>query len=186
MCRKIWTVLKKNDLSLRFNPSVSEDKRIQVSGNTYRKNAEVVALQGLEHIGNSSLQSSIDEDPIAEVIQQNDPQGVHVACHPWHEATAVKPTSHVSWSYFSFLEGAHFSVAQSHWGSDHRRPRRWGRRWWRNLPALADQSSLLLPSETGKSYSRNKTAWSRRSGPQQDLVKEAVSILKQAPFSPLN
>lgn len=67
-----------SDSSFSFNPS--EDQRIRVGGNTYRKHAEVVALQGLEHIGDASLQAPVDEDAVAEVIQQDDPQGVHVAC----------------------------------------------------------------------------------------------------------
>lgn len=142
--------LQQTRLLLNFG-GISEDKIINDSGNTYRKNTEVFALQGFEHICNSSLQSSIDEDPITEVIQQNDPQGVHVTCHRWHKTTVVEGKSYMPWSQFSILQGAHFSVAQSRLGSVHWTPRRWVQRWCRSLPAVADQSGLLLPSETGKS-----------------------------------
>lgn len=51
-----------------------------ISGGTYRFNLQVFALEGFEQIGNSSFQSSIDEDSITEVVQKNGPQSIYITC----------------------------------------------------------------------------------------------------------
>lgn len=46
---------------------------------TYRHDLQVVALERLQQIGHASFQSSIDEDAITEVVQQNGPQSIQIA-----------------------------------------------------------------------------------------------------------
>lgn len=56
---------------------------------TYKHNLQVVALEGFEQIGDSSLQSSIDEDTITEMVQQNGSQSVQITCQWQHKANVI-------------------------------------------------------------------------------------------------
>lgn len=51
---------------------------------TYRHNLQVVALEGFKQIGNSSLEPSIDEDAITEVVQQYGSQSSQITCQ-WEQ-----------------------------------------------------------------------------------------------------
>ena len=47
--------------------------------NTHKQQSEVAALQRLEQVCDSCLQTSADEDAVAEVIQQDGSEGVDVS-----------------------------------------------------------------------------------------------------------
>lgn len=47
---------------------------------TYGQNLQVAALESLEEVGDSTFQSTIDEDAIAEVVKQYEPQSVQITC----------------------------------------------------------------------------------------------------------
>lgn len=45
---------------------------------THKKHLQVVALDCLEQVGHSTFQSTMDEDAIAEMVQQDCPQNLQV------------------------------------------------------------------------------------------------------------
>lgn len=45
---------------------------------TYGQHLEIFALHGFEKVGDSALQAAIDEDTIADVVEQDSSQGIDV------------------------------------------------------------------------------------------------------------
>ena len=70
--RPLRLPLKVNTLNSFWLPQTGFSSR------THRQHLEVLSLERFEQIGDPAFQSAVDEHPVAEVVEQDGPQSVHV------------------------------------------------------------------------------------------------------------
>lgn len=134
---------------------------------TYRHHREVIALESLEEVCYSALQTATNEDTISDVIEKDGSESIYVTWNKlktanlYYEFILMGITSHSNppntlgpkikgvWETYSSA-----SPNPSH--SDHWKPCRSGQTDWSLPPVSADQSSQQSPSETKRSCSTEK------------------------------